>query len=349
MSDEYQLRKDIDRFKKFLDQLEAVLYTKLNIDDLDVNNWLDEYYTSGEIDTLLSNLLMNIDEKVDVETITQRLATKADKTELESAIANINYLLSGKANTTHYHTWVGIPLDSYLTLYVNETLGICELKFAKQFGTATANTYYEWYTNGIVPKQYRPVGNAFGGLNYGGILRVKQDGNVGGYFNQSKSSKFTCLGSVMWHYGVGHIPSEWYNHNSLTVNQVNDQTQLSNTGSSWGGYFAIKSGTSPSALNDTYQWDSPFRVQFDVVNYSGNAYLQVYDGVVSPVPQKHFSTDLELTQNNHIIVSSDGETIIWDVDGTVKKTDESALTTSRIGFRLNAGASVTFKNFSVEQ
>ncbi|WP_458456067.1 hypothetical protein [Methanobrevibacter sp.] len=346
MSDEYQLRKDVDRFKKFLDQLESSISSKLDIDDFTISSWLDNYYTSGDIDTLLSNLVENIDEKIDTDTITEELRHKVDELELTTQVATLNTSISGKADKVHTHGWVGMILNKWITLYVNETLGLCELKFAKEFASAQGDTYYRWHNN-IVPQKYRPVGNAFGAMNYGSVLRVQADGSVGGYFPRAMPNRFTGLGSVMWHYGVNMIPSNWYNYNNLIVNESDNQIQISNTGSSWGGYFANKTGTSASSISDVIDWDSPFRVELDIVTFTGNAYLQIYDG--TSILQKHLSTDLNLRNNNHIIINSDAETVIWDVDDELVVTDEVALGTSRIGFRLNANASVTFKNFNIEQ
>ena len=346
MSDEYQLRKDVDRFKKFLDQLEATISTKLNIDDFTIADWLDNYYTSGDVDTLLSELLENIDEKIDMTALTEALNLKADKSELNTQVVNLTTSINGKANIRHTHGWIGMQLNNWITLYVNETLGLCELKFAKEFASAQGDTYYRWHNN-IVPSQYRPVGNAFGAMNYGCVLRVQADGSVGGYFPYKIDRRFTGLGSVMWHYGVSEPTSNWYNHNSLVVNETSTQTQISNTGSSWGGYFAIKE--SASSLQDILDWGSPFRVEVDIVAFTGNVYIQIYDGTSTLQP--HLSTDLNITANQHIIINSDGETVIFDVEGTdeVEKTYETALATSRIGFRVNANSSVTFKNFKIEQ
>ena len=347
MSDEYQLRKDVDRFKKFLDQLEANISSKLDIDDFTISDWLDNYYTSGDIDTLLSNLLENIDENIDTDTILDALELKADTTYVNSQISAVS---NAKADVLHYHGWVGKVLNQNVTLYVNETAGLCELKLAQSFGHATAGTSYQWHPK-IIPQEYRPIGNAFGTMKYGSVLRIYADGTVGGYFPQTIDRQFTGLGSAMWHIGVSATPSNWYNHNNLTVTELSGQTQLTNAGSSWGGYFANKTDTSASSLSDLLDWDSPFRIEVDVVSFSGNVYFQIYDGTSNPTQtiQWHLLNDLGLTTNNHIIVNSDAETVIWDVDGEVVKTNETALSTSRIGFRLNAGASLTFKNFSIEQ
>ena len=61
MSDEYQLRKDIDRFKGFLDALEYTLNTKYGISADDIEQLLSRFYDVSDIDLLKIKLNNDLD------------------------------------------------------------------------------------------------------------------------------------------------------------------------------------------------------------------------------------------------------------------------------------------------
>lgn len=62
MSDDYQLRKDIDRFRLFLDEVEGALESK-GIMDLDIKALLSNYYDQSEIDVLLGNIIYDLENE----------------------------------------------------------------------------------------------------------------------------------------------------------------------------------------------------------------------------------------------------------------------------------------------
>lgn len=242
--------------------------------------------------------------------------------------------------------WVRINLNANVALYVNTTLRLCELKFNRTFNRAAAYADYTWYTD-LIPPEFLPNGNAYGRMNNSGTLWVFADGTIGGSFDRALETQFTAMGNVMWSYGFKIIPESWYNYNNLTVTEVNDEIHLSNSESDWAGYFANKPGTSETSLSHIIDWDSPFRVEVDIVSYTGTVYLHTWDQV--NLLQKTFITGLGVTNGSHIILTSDGETVTWEVDGNVVITDNVALGQSRIGFRLNPNATLAFKNFTIEQ
>lgn len=61
MSDEYQLRKDIDRFKGFLDALEHTINTKYGISVEDIEQLLSRFYDVSDIDLLKIKLNNDLD------------------------------------------------------------------------------------------------------------------------------------------------------------------------------------------------------------------------------------------------------------------------------------------------
>ena len=53
MYDDYQLRKDVDRFRQVMDTLESALESKYGIGDLDLNELLGQFYDKSEIEEII--------------------------------------------------------------------------------------------------------------------------------------------------------------------------------------------------------------------------------------------------------------------------------------------------------
>lgn len=60
MSNEYQLRKDIDRFKTFLDNLEYTLKTKYNVGSEDISVLFNQFYDASDVDMIKARLKDNL-------------------------------------------------------------------------------------------------------------------------------------------------------------------------------------------------------------------------------------------------------------------------------------------------
>ena len=85
------------------------------------------------------------------------------------------------------------------TLYYNEDLRLCELRYSRTFDSATANTMYEW--GQLIPSGYRPLFMTTGnGNRNGATLIIDSDGYLYGRFQTAFSSTTTFYYSVMWHY-----------------------------------------------------------------------------------------------------------------------------------------------------
>ena len=98
--------------------------------------------------------------------------------------------------------WETVTLNSggtYATLYVNKETRTCELRYNREFASASADTFYSWHTNAI-PSTYRPSSQVNGSFNQVGILYVDSNGDIGGKFANGWSSNRLCKGTVMWHY-----------------------------------------------------------------------------------------------------------------------------------------------------
>lgn len=96
MSDDYQLRKDIDKFKKFLNDLQALMDSK-GIEDLDIQSLLSQYYDMSEVDISnseinnrideLDNKISNVDININTK-LSQLLMPNIDVTEVAYLIGN---------------------------------------------------------------------------------------------------------------------------------------------------------------------------------------------------------------------------------------------------------------------
>lgn len=85
------------------------------------------------------------------------------------------------------------------TLYYNEDLRLCHLRYSRTFNSATANTMYEW--GQLIPSGYRPLFMTTGnGNRNGATLTIDSDGYLYGRFQTAFSSSTTFYYSVMWHY-----------------------------------------------------------------------------------------------------------------------------------------------------
>lgn len=85
------------------------------------------------------------------------------------------------------------------TLYYNEDLRLCELRYSRTFDSATANTKYEW--GQLIPSDYRPLFMTTGnGNRNGATLTIDSGGYLYGRFQTAFSSTTTFYYSVMWHY-----------------------------------------------------------------------------------------------------------------------------------------------------
>ena len=96
MSDDYQLRKDIDKFKKFLNDLQALMDSK-GIEDLDIQSLLSQYYDMSEVDIsnseinnridALNDKISNVDININTK-LSQLLMPNIDVTEVAYLIGN---------------------------------------------------------------------------------------------------------------------------------------------------------------------------------------------------------------------------------------------------------------------
>lgn len=85
------------------------------------------------------------------------------------------------------------------TLYYNEDLRLCHLRYSRTFNSATQNTLYEW--GQLIPSTYRPKFMVTGnGNRNGATVTIDSDGYIYGRFQTAFSSSTSFYYSAMWHY-----------------------------------------------------------------------------------------------------------------------------------------------------
>ena len=132
--DDYRLRRDIDKFKYFLDGFEQVLSNKYGIDNLDIDALFSNFYDISQVDELIASIvsdnrgIVSIEKTsteglVDTYTITYTDDTTSTFTVTNGSGASITVdsslsdnstnpvqnkvlkgVLDGKASSTHPHT-----------------------------------------------------------------------------------------------------------------------------------------------------------------------------------------------------------------------------------------------------
>lgn len=162
-------------------------------------NWVKttatEFAEKTEIYKALSQLFAKINH-----THTKSDITDFSHTHTISNITNLQTTLDGKADANHTHNqWDNYVLNTYATLYVNETIHLCHLHYNRSFTSASADTFYTWHT-ALIPSEYQPSVQVQGSMNQIGSLIVNGNGDILGKFGIAWSSSRTVAGDCWWHY-----------------------------------------------------------------------------------------------------------------------------------------------------
>jgi len=140
------------------------------------------------------------DTLIGTETTDEDGTATFETTVTNSGIRKLN--VSNENIHINVNRWKTVTLttgSSYGTLYVNEELRMAELRYVRDFNSATADTFYAWHT-GAIPQEYRPSSQVNGSMNQVGVLYVDSTGEIGGKFANSWSSTRTVRGTTQWHY-----------------------------------------------------------------------------------------------------------------------------------------------------
>lgn len=101
---------------------------------------------------------------------------------------------------SHTHSWSSETLNTYATLYYNEDIRMCHLRYSRSNVTAVANQLYTWHT-GLIPEGKRPLFTVNGqAQRNGAVMSVNTGGDINVRFTVAVGSAADMYYSVMWHY-----------------------------------------------------------------------------------------------------------------------------------------------------
>ena len=149
----------------------------------------------------------------------------------------------------------------------------------------------------------------------------------------------------VWFYDTGvsgTASTDWYESTTSGSKTVTSTgTTFSNTASQEYRVFANK----PNTSTDIYDYDSPYCVEVDILDYTQSTddpvYIQFYSNETSN------GINTRILETGHYKLTYDGQTRKYWIDGVEKTPYDVVIGTSRIGFRVYTNTSVTFKNFCI--
>lgn len=158
------------------------------------------------------------------------------------------------------------------------------------------------------------------------------------------SEVYEVLDVIFKNIGTGTTDdnTNWYSLNSRVTTSLDGTGKaLSNSSGANGYYYAVPIGTTPSSSSDSI-FNTDFRVEFDLISYSGTAYLRCNNFY------RAFST-LNLTGGEHICyeIKNGSQKIYINNSPTASWSASGEISTSDIYFTLSDGASMKFKNFVI--
>lgn len=110
-----------------------------------------------------------------------------------------------------------------------------------------------------------------------------------------------------------------------------------------GGFYANKEDTSKDSWSDLYDWSSPFTIEFNVIDWSGNPFIRITNETIDM--SKSFN-ELNLTKGAHVKIISTENNLTYIIDGKTLPVINSSLINAQIGFNLN-NASVIYNDFKI--
>ena len=100
-----------------------------------------------------------------------------------------------------------------------------------------------------------------------------------------------------------------------------------------------------STQSSAFCWDNPFAFEFDIITYNGTVTIDLYDAISNG--QRAFDY-LNIQPGDNVKVASDGTNVKYYINNELTDTKQVSLTQpSRVGFIVNTGASLKYKNFKV--
>lgn len=134
--------------------------------------------------------------------------------------------------------------------------------------------------------------------------------------------------------------NEWYILPNVTKIVSDNGTLLVSDGDR--GAYANKPSTNISWF-DTYEWSSPFTIEFDVSKWEGQINMRITDNINDA--SKNFN-ELGVRNQSHIKIISTTNNITYIVDGKKSDPINISFSNAQIGFQL-VNASLEYKNFKI--
>lgn len=135
--------------------------------------------------------------------------------------------------------------------------------------------------------------------------------------------------------------NEWYVQPNVTKVVTANGTVVSSSEDS--GVYANKPNTG-LGWKETFEWTSPFTIEFDVVDWSGVPLFRIIDYNHHDA-SKNFG-QLQINKGSHVKITSTDKEVTYYVDDNQKLSVNGSFTDAQIGFRVG-NSSVTYKNFKI--
>lgn len=160
-------------------------------------------------------------------------------------------------------------------------------------------------------------------------------------FNVQNSHESDLNGISFMDMGIStNSSNDWLILKNMTKTVTENGTIISTIGES--GIYANKPSTS-SDWNSTFQWSTPFIVEFDILGWNGTPYIQIKDKEHDA--SQSFS-EISIKNGSHVKIVSNKTAVSYIIDNNTMFTKKTNFNDAQIGFRLINGT-VEYKNFKI--
>lgn len=179
------------------------LKSELDVLDETFVRFKDNSSLSGKsIDSLLSNSDNNVViNATKLAGLTSDNFSKTDHTHDDRYFteSEVTAKLANKSNTSDLYNWKTSKLSSTMTLFVNESLRLCILKYSRTISSTNANNTTT--ASNIIPPNYKPKSfDVVGSMNYNAAIIASTNGDVTVRFFTSYTTQRVFKGTAVWNY-----------------------------------------------------------------------------------------------------------------------------------------------------
>ena len=135
-----------------------------------------------------------------------------------------------------------------------------------------------------------------------------------------------------------------YNTEAVTVTDTGNGILVANISEEGRVYSANK----PFTSGNVHDWEAPYTIQGEIISSNGEVRLQLFDTNDNYVSQK--LTDLGIEDGGTFLITNDGETVNYYVNGGVEpvySVDKTFDVPVEIRFYLTTGSDVTYRTFVI--